>query len=89
MKKQANVILSIVLCLVLLAATTVPAFAALGTVKNLKVTAVTVNSAALGDAIAAALPAAAEVVSLRCGSLPFIVSDTGTVGSAAPVMRMA
>ena len=47
MKKQANVILSIVLCFVLLAATTVPAFAALGTVKNLKVSAVTVNSATL------------------------------------------
>lgn len=47
MKKQANAILSFVLCLVLLAATTVPAFAALGTVKNLKVSAVTVNSATL------------------------------------------
>lgn len=47
MKKQANVILSLVLCLVLLAATAVPAFAAPGTVKNLKVSAVTVNSATL------------------------------------------
>ena len=47
MKKQANAILSFVLCVVLLAATTLPAFAALGTVKNLKVAALTANSVTL------------------------------------------
>ena len=34
-------------------------------------------------------PAAAVVTSLRCGSLPDSVSETGRVGSAAPVTRMA
>ena len=47
MKKQANVVLSVLLCFVLLAATAVPAFAALGTVKNLKASAVTSTSVTL------------------------------------------
>ena len=47
MKKQANVILSVLLCVVLLAATAVPAFAALGTVKNLKASTVTSTSVTL------------------------------------------
>ena len=47
MKKQRNVILSVLLCVLLLASSVMPAFAALGAVKNLKVSAVTSNSVTL------------------------------------------
>ena len=47
MKKRGNAVLSVLLCAVLLFATAVPAFAAVGTVKNLKAAAVTANSATL------------------------------------------
>ena len=47
MKKQGNVILSLLLCVLLVFTTAVPAFAALGTVKGLKAAAVTADSATL------------------------------------------
>ena len=47
MKKQRNVFLSLLLCLLLVATTVVPAFAAPAAVKNLKVSAVTSSSVTL------------------------------------------
>ena len=47
MKKQGNVILSFVLCVLLVLSTAVPAFAAVGTVKGLKASAVTAESVTL------------------------------------------
>ena len=44
MKKQRNVILSLLLCVVLVASTLLPAYAAPGTVKKLQVSAVTANA---------------------------------------------
>ena len=47
MKKQRDIFLSLLLCVLLLAATVVPAFAAPAAVKSLKVSAVTANSVSL------------------------------------------
>ena len=47
MKKQRNVILSLLLCVVLVASTLLPAYAAPGTVKKLQVSAVTANAVSL------------------------------------------
>ena len=47
MKKQGNVILSLVLCMLLVFSTAVPAFAAVGTVKGLKAATVTAESVTL------------------------------------------
>ena len=47
MKKQRNVILSLLLCVLLVATTVLPAFAAPAAVKSLKISAVTANSVSL------------------------------------------